>query len=262
MTAKKLAVRKNKLANVNPFDQDVATFRTNLERRKDNRTALTDWLKESLVEGIDFGRLHVVSKSKCQFAARGESQNCKEESHWSKPIMFKPGAEKVCGMLGVTVHYPTLSAFEQATIDGKKIENIILRCELRNGAGQVVAEGVGARSVEKDYNDLNKSLKMAEKSAHIDATLRMGGLSELFTQDEPVIQEEKLGEEHILIFFNFLKDTGFWETDEKVNRQLDNLARALGHNTLADVPLALFDTCKAQLLKGTIAMKAKKETKP
>jgi len=48
----------------------------------------------------------------------------------------------------------------------------------------MAAEGTGARTVDKqDYGDINKSLKMAEKSAHIDATLRVAGLSELFTQD-------------------------------------------------------------------------------
>ena len=37
--------------------------------------------------------------------------------------------------------------------------------------------------MDKDKGDINKSLKMAEKSAHIDATLRIAGLSEIFTQD-------------------------------------------------------------------------------
>jgi hypothetical protein len=59
--------------------------------------------------------------------------------------------------------------------------------------GQVVAEGVGARNLNQDYGDFNKALKMAEKSAHIDATLRLAGLSEVFTQDledRPIIEEE------------------------------------------------------------------------
>ena len=55
------------------------------------------------------------------------------------------------------------------------------------------ADGVGARSLKQDYGDINKSLKMAEKSAHIDATLRMAGLSEVFTQDiEDMIHGQKL----------------------------------------------------------------------
>ena len=47
----------------------------------------------------------------------------------------------------------------------------------------IAAEGTGARRIAQDNGDINKSLKMAEKSAHIDATLRVAGLSELFTQD-------------------------------------------------------------------------------
>jgi hypothetical protein len=86
-------------------------------------------------------------------------------------------------MLGVTVHYPTLNAYEQAALQGIEPKAILLRCELREASGRVVAEGVGARSLAQDGGDLNKSLKMAEKSAMIDATLRMAGLSEVFTQD-------------------------------------------------------------------------------
>ena len=60
---------------------------------------------------------------------------------------------------------------------------IILKCELHTGNGFIAAEGTGARRVAQDHGDINKSLKMTEKSAHIDATLRVAGLSELFTQD-------------------------------------------------------------------------------
>ena len=69
-------------------------------------------------------------------------------------------------------------------LNGKLIDAIILKCELQNQLGEVVGEGVGARFVEKqDNGDLNKALKMASKSAMIDATLRCAGISEIFTQD-------------------------------------------------------------------------------
>ena len=68
-------------------------------------------------------------------------------------------------------------------IEGKKVSHIILRCEIYNDNGNVIAEGIGARSVEQDKGALNKALKMAKKSALIDATLQAGGLSEIFTQD-------------------------------------------------------------------------------
>ena len=63
------------------------------------------------VEGTDYGRIHVVSKNKCSLGSR-----CRNPAHFSKPSLWKPGAEKICGMLGVTVHFPTLHDYEQHAI--------------------------------------------------------------------------------------------------------------------------------------------------
>lgn len=151
-------------AALNPLDLPAEVFRAGLDRRKANRAALMEWIRSALVEGVDFGAIPT---------RRGPS----------KPSLWKPGAEKICGMLGLTAHYPTLRDYEQAALSGVALEHIIIRCELRDAAGRVVAEGVGARSLRQDQGDLNKALKMAEKSAMIDATLRCAGLSEVFTQD-------------------------------------------------------------------------------
>jgi hypothetical protein len=86
-------------------------------------------------------------------------------------------------MLGLTVRYPTLNDYEKAALTGTQLSQIIIRCEIVDASGRVVADGVGARILAQDNGDINKALKMAEKSAHIDATLRMAGLSEVFTQD-------------------------------------------------------------------------------
>src|SRR5918996_478701 len=166
-----------------PPDLPAEVFRAGLDRRKANRATLMEWIRSALVEGVDFGKIHNVGKTKCPLAARGKAEECKDPKHWSKPSLFKPGAEKICGMLGVTVYFPTLPDYEQAALRGADINQVILRCEIRDSAGRVVADGIGARSLEQDYSDLNKAMKMAEKSAHIDATLRMAGLSEVFTQD-------------------------------------------------------------------------------
>lgn len=149
---------------VNPLDLPAEIFRAGLDRRRANRSALMDWIRASLVEGVDYGVIQT---------RRGPS----------KPSLWKPGSEKICGMLGLTAHFPTLRDYEQAILSGVALEHIILRCELRDSAGRIVAEGVGARSLRQDSGDLNKALKMAEKSAMIDATLRCAGLSEVFTQD-------------------------------------------------------------------------------
>ncbi len=162
-----------------PLDLPAETFRAGLGRRKANREALMEWIRSALVEGVDYGRIPT-------------------RHGLSKPSLWKPGAEKICGMLGVTVHFPTLHDYEQAALRGAKIENVIIRCELRDSNGRVVADGVGARRVSQDGGDLNKTLKMAEKSAHIDATLRMAGLSEVFTQDLEDMAGEAKAQEPVL----------------------------------------------------------------
>lgn len=152
------------VAAVSPLDLPAAQFRAGLDRRRANRRALMEWVRDALVEGVDYGRIPT---------RRGPS----------KPSLWKPGAEKICGMLGVTVHYPTLHDYEQVALHGVQLAHVIIRCEIQDAGGRVVADGVGARSLKQDGGDVNKALKMAEKSAHIDATLRMAGLSEVFTQD-------------------------------------------------------------------------------
>jgi hypothetical protein len=151
--------------SASPFDGNVAEFRGALARRGENRNAMIEWVRGALVDGTDFGAIK------------------RSNGSMTKPSLRKPGAEKICGMLGVIPTFPTLKDYEQLALQGIPIEQIILRCHLLSAAGDVLADGVGARSLKQDNGDLNKALKMACKSAHIDATLRMAGLSEIFTQD-------------------------------------------------------------------------------
>jgi hypothetical protein len=176
--------------SVSPLDLPTEFFSAGLDRRKRNRALLMDWLRTALVEGVDFGRIHIAGKDRCQLVRMGRVHECKDPGHWSKPSLFKPGAEKITGMLGMTVHYPTMPAYEDAILAQADIRTIMLRCELRDAHGHVVAQGVGARQISQDYGDLNKTLKMVAKSAHIDATLRLAGLSEVFTQD---LEDRPLG---------------------------------------------------------------------
>ncbi len=180
-----------------PLDWPVEMFTQALDRREVNRKALLKWIESNLKPRIDFGQIHVVGKNKCQYAKNGNPQECPNKYHWSKPSLWKPGAEKICGMLGLIPRFPNLAEYEKAVIGGSTLKMIILKCELHTGNGFVAAEGTGARTVDKqDYGDINKSLKMAEKSAHIDATLRVAGLSELFTQDiEDMITDKETFED-------------------------------------------------------------------
>lgn len=148
----------------NPLDLPAEIFTAGLDRRKQNRGVLLSWVRNALVDSVDFGSIKIKGRM-------------------SRPSLWKPGAEKICGMLGVTIRYPSLSEYEQAAMTGAEIKQVIIRCEILDAAGSIIAEGIGARSLCQDNGDINKALKMACKSAHIDATLRMAGLSEIFTQD-------------------------------------------------------------------------------
>jgi hypothetical protein len=166
-----------------PLDWPVEMFTQALDRREINRKALLKWIESNLQHGVDYGQIHVVGKDKCQYAKKGRQQDCTNKYHWSKPSLWKPGAEKICGMMGIIPRFPNLDEYEKAVLQGRDIKVIILKCELHTPSGFIAAEGSGARRVDQDKGDINKSLKMAEKSAHIDATLRIVGLSEIFTQD-------------------------------------------------------------------------------
>ena len=170
--------QNHELVVITPYDAELEQFGASLIRRQANRSKLLVWIRENLIEGTDFGKIHVVGKAKCNLG-----KACKTDWHYSKPVLFKPGAEKICGMLGVIPRYPNLPEYERVALQGIELKCIVLHCELQNPAGYVLADGVGARNLQQDQGDLNKSLKMAEKSSHIDATLRLAGLSELFTQD-------------------------------------------------------------------------------
>ncbi len=161
-----------------PLDASPEAFRSALARRGDNRKSLMEWIRSSLVVGVDYGRIHVVGKNKCD-----KGNACTNPHHFSKDCLFKPGSEKIAGMLGVTPTFPTLHKYEDSALAGVELKQIILRCHMVDASGRIVADGIGGRSLDQDYGDLNKALKMCAKSAMIDATLRMAGLSEVFTQD-------------------------------------------------------------------------------
>jgi len=58
---------------VNPLDLPSQVFADGLTRRGDNRKLLMSWVKQAMVEGVDFGRI-------------------KTKRGLSKPSLWKPGA--------------------------------------------------------------------------------------------------------------------------------------------------------------------------
>ncbi|MBK1727094.1 hypothetical protein [Halorhodospira neutriphila] len=221
-----------------PLDLPAEQFQAGLDRRRTNRRALLSWIGGALVEGTDYGSIPT---------RRGPS----------KPSLWKPGAEKICGMLGITVHLPTLHEYEKAALQGVQLHHVILRCELHDSAGRVVADGVGARSLKQDQGDLNKTLKMAAKSAHIDATLRMAGLSEVFTQDledmagaagqqQPAAAEQG-GSEAITAEQHRALEARIRELGLDRERVRSWIQRAWGVEHLNEVPAQRFDELRRRL---------------
>ena len=155
-----LAVQDNNVVALHsPMDMPVEQFKSGLEQRETNRQALLQWISKNLKEDVDYGIIR------------------------NKKSLWKPGAEKISGMLGIKREYPNMDQYQLSASEGKELTNIIIKCVLLNSAGIHVSEGLGARTLRQDGGDLNKCIKMAAKSSFIDATLNMCGLSEIFTLD-------------------------------------------------------------------------------
>ena len=159
MSSELAIAETNVVALHSPMDLPNEAFKSGLQQRETNRQSLLQWVAHNLIEGVDYGIIR------------------------NKKSLWKPGAEKICGMLGIQREYPNMERYQDAASEGKSLENIIIKCVLMNAQGIHVSEGLGGRTIRQDAGDLNKCIKMAAKSSFIDATLNLVGLSEIFTLD-------------------------------------------------------------------------------
>lgn len=120
----------------------------------------------------------------------------------NKPTLLKPGAEKIIMLMGLESNYEVVEKVEDYekgffayTVKSSLIKN-----------GQLITEGFGSANTKenryqlKEWDDelkkkiwkgkyqdpftlANTVLKMAKKRAQVDATLTVGSLSNVFTQD-------------------------------------------------------------------------------
>lgn len=140
----------------------------------DQRKVLTRFIKQHLVEGSDYGKIHV--KKDCK-----DKYRCDNPYHFSKDCLFKAGSEKFLGLLRLK---PTFRKDDETwEMLGRPPGVICLVCTLLTLSGDVLGEGRGIRDVQKESGDYNRAIKMASKSAQLDAILRTGCLSDVFTQD-------------------------------------------------------------------------------
>jgi hypothetical protein len=163
---------------------DPAALTTQLATYSEARDLFIRWLFDHLVAGIDYMLIHRKvgprgQKTECPDRTNAASPSCK--TCGGKATLCKPGSEKMCGLLQLRPRFRR--DVESWEMLGGESGLVTLVCELTTASGVVVAEGRGARHRDQDFGDVNKCLKMAQKSAQTDAVLRCAGLSEIFTQD-------------------------------------------------------------------------------
>lgn len=133
---------------------------------KERIDKLQEFLKTSMVRGVDYGSI----------------------DGFSKPTLLKPGAEKLCDAFGFSKTVDVINRIEQWDVG---IFSYEVRVTLSNKeTGVVEAEGIGSCNSKETsfrYQDpftiVNTLLKMAKKRALIDAVLSATRASGLFTQD-------------------------------------------------------------------------------
>lgn len=145
--------------------QSPAQLREQMQSDTEIRQIITEYIKNAMVEGKDYGTITIKGAK-------------------SKPSLFKPGAEKFCGLFKIR---PTFKKdTETVEMLGNTPGIIAYICELVDSRGIVIGEGRGTAKTDpkggSDF-DINKQVKIAQKRAQIDAVLRTGGLSDFFTQD-------------------------------------------------------------------------------
>jgi len=153
----------------------ATTYQQALAATADHYAVMVAFVKAQMQQGIDYGIIPGTG---------------------SKPVLLKPGAEKLCRLFNLRPHIELV----QSVVDfDKPLFHYHYRCKLyRNG--EVVGEGDGCcNTLEHKYQkqkykvfDLaNTVCKMAQKRALVCAVLSDCGASELLTQDLQTGREER-----------------------------------------------------------------------
>ena len=149
---------------------DARTLEQSMQAYAAQRQVVTRYIKEQMSEGVDYYTLTIKGRV-------------------SKATLSKAGSEKFLSLFQLHAQFQQ----DEATwrMLGSKDGLLCYTCTLMTRSGEVIGEGRGARSVSQDGGDINKAIKMATKSAQVDAVLRTGALSDVFTQDlEPETHAE------------------------------------------------------------------------
>lgn len=153
-------------------------LRQALTVQTEQRALIKAFIQHHLVEGTDYGQIHVVKDCPDEKRSRG---SCSKSYHYSKRVLFKPGQEKIFSLFSIT---DTLERDSEAyEMLGQQQGLVAYKCTLyRSGSEKPVGHGRGAASVGEQGRNVNSTIKIAEKRARMDACLSLG-FSEYFAQD-------------------------------------------------------------------------------
>jgi len=134
----------------------LVDFQTGVDCLLDKRKYFMAKILPTLKEGVDY---HIIK---------------------GKKSLSKSGAETLCSIYSLVASFAkdaeTMESFKSAD------DLVAYKCTLMRG-GEFCGEGRGASTLKQNNGDYNKTVKMAQKSAFVDGTIRSTGLSNLFTQD-------------------------------------------------------------------------------
>jgi hypothetical protein len=213
----------------NFFDTPESQFKQLLERRAKNRITFLSVVKSALTEGVDYCNLPVKGKK-------------------ALPTLLKGGGEVVCQILALT---------PRITISESSEHSLTMCCELLNEHQQIVSVGYGSRTYDLDAKNggRNKTTKMTTKSAYLDAVIRAGALSSLFTMDlEDMTSVEIISSsQHKLL----IKQLETYQVDkERFTNWVNKVCESKQLPTFSDLsqmPLTLFNGCMAKIESFTPA---------
>lgn len=133
------------------------SFKENVDTMIANRDYFKSQLESIMVESQDY---HVIK---------------------GKKSLSKGGAEKLATGFKLQAKFIIDEEAKKAFSEVKGL--IAYRCQLFDMEGKFKGEGGGADTLARNSNDPNKTIKMAQKRAYVDAVIRTTGLSDIFTQD-------------------------------------------------------------------------------
>ncbi len=153
----------------------------------DRRKTFREWLLSQLIAGVHYGippgcEPKFDDQGNLLIWMKGGNRAVGKDQWRHKPSLYQAGADFIIDLMNLRAEFAAdLGAWEML---GKPDGKMVYKCQLFSRAsGELVGEGIGARTIGDKGGDLNNGVKMACKCAKVAAVINSYGLSDLFTQD-------------------------------------------------------------------------------